>query len=102
MNTRIQTLSEKLDCFLKASGLPVQFFCHDRTFGNSGVALISSNANIPLYYYQKKIPLIFTNDMGRTLNDGVYLSQYFLDPVLEYEKLQIKLKKCSCLTIAWQ
>src|SRR3990167_7049453 len=69
-----EPISNEISVYVKNSGLPVQLFCHDMTFGKGMAALLSSHASVPIGYYSKRTPVVFTNDNGRTLNDGVYLS----------------------------
>lgn len=74
---RIAPIAEQLAHFLKNSHLPVKFFCHDITFPKGRCALLSSNIAIPTEYRKSGIPLVYTNKLGRTLPDGVYLTQQF-------------------------
>ena len=74
---RIAPIAQQLTDFLKNSQLPVKFFCHDITFPKGRCALLSSNIAIPTEYRKADIPLVYTNEQGRTLSDGVYITSDF-------------------------
>lgn len=74
---RVAPIAQQLAVFLKNSGLPVDFFCHDITFPKGRCALLSSNITIPIEYRKADIPLVYTNERGRTLSDGVYITSDF-------------------------
>ncbi len=81
-------ISHRIDAFLKESGLPAKTFCHDMTFGNGmGAMLHSHDELVARYYSSQDIPFVFTNEKGRTLADGAYLSKYAIDPIPEYRRL---------------
>lgn len=83
---RIAPIAERLSRFLKTSRLPAKFFCHDITFPKGRCALLSSNIAIPTEYRKSGIPLVYTNEHGRTLPDGVYLTSQFDNDKREWFK----------------
>src|SRR3990167_2478877 len=88
---RIQSISEKMDIFLKQSGMPVCFFDHATTFGNGMSAYLSSNADMPIEYHKTRPPMMYTNEKGRTLKEGAYLSRCFSESE-EYSGLMTMLQ----------
>jgi DNA-binding CsgD family transcriptional regulator len=50
-------------------------FMHDITFTKGQISMLVSDAQIFLFYYQNKIPTLCTDDLGRTLADGIYLNK---------------------------
>ncbi|HVE45018.1 MAG TPA: LuxR C-terminal-related transcriptional regulator [Gammaproteobacteria bacterium] len=72
-------VSQQLSEFLLKYKTPATFFSHDVTFGHGQAALLSSNQDLVNHYNTLRIPLIFTNQRGRTLQDGIYLSQYLME-----------------------
>jgi len=51
-------------------------FMHDITFGNGQISMLVNNANIFKFYYENKIPMLCTDDSGRTLETGIYLNKF--------------------------
>src|SRR3990167_8512175 len=90
---RIQPTASKMDRFLKQSGLPAHFFCHDTTFANGMVAMLSNNAKFTAHYHATPTSLIYTDNKGRTLPDGAYLSHFLIDGVKDYSAKMAVMKK---------
>lgn len=84
---RVAPVSHQIGRFLKNSGLPATTFCHDMTFGNGMGCMLQANAELITRFYTTRHPFVFTNNQGRTLKNGAYLSKYTIDPIPEYEKL---------------
>lgn len=66
--------------FIKEICLPLQKvglinFMHDITFGHGQISMLVSDQNVFLFYYQNKIPMLCTDDSGRTLSPGIYLNK---------------------------
>ncbi len=88
IHKRVAPISHRIDAVLKQSGLPAKTFCHDMTFGNGmGAMLHSHDELVTRYYSSQDIPFVFTNEKGRTLADGAYLSKYVYAPITEYRRL---------------
>lgn len=62
-------------------------FMHDITFGHGQISMLVSNAQVFKFYYEHKIPMLCTNDSGRTLAAGIYLNKI----------LEQQYKDCSVL-----
>lgn len=50
-------------------------FMHDITFGQGQITMLVNNANIMQFYLKNKIPMLCTDDSGRTLSNGIYLNK---------------------------
>lgn len=50
-------------------------FMHDITFGNGEISMLVSNEDLFLFYYKNKIPMLCTDNTGRTLASGIYLNK---------------------------
>jgi hypothetical protein len=50
-------------------------FMHDITFSKGQISMLVSDKDVFLFYYQKRIPTLCTDDTGRTLASGVYLNK---------------------------
>lgn len=62
-------------------------FMHDVTFGKDQISMLVSNKEIFLFYLKNKIPMLCTDDTGRTLSNGIYINKL----------LQEKHKDCAVL-----
>lgn len=74
---RIKIISHQLNQFLKKSDVPACFFDQVTAFGNGMCTFLSSNPDMPHYYFSTRHPFAFTNKAGRTLPNGIYLSHFF-------------------------
>lgn len=50
-------------------------FMHDITFGKGEISMLVSNEDVFLFYYRNKIPMLCTDETGRTLAAGLYLNK---------------------------
>lgn len=50
-------------------------FMHDITFGKGQITMLVNNADVVQFYYQNRIPMLCTDDSGRTLSNGIYLNR---------------------------
>lgn len=50
-------------------------FMHDITFGKNQISMLVSNKEIFLFYHRNQIPMLCTNDFGRTLQNGIYINK---------------------------
>lgn len=50
-------------------------FMHDITFGNNQISMLVEDHQIVSFYNQNKIPMLCTNEFGRTLSDGFYINK---------------------------
>lgn len=55
--------------------LAVINFMHDITFGKGQITMLVSNEEIFLFYYRNQIPMLCTDNSGRTLSAGIYLNK---------------------------
>ncbi|CEG57845.1 helix-turn-helix transcriptional regulator [Legionella fallonii] len=62
-------------------------FMHDMTYGQGQITMLVNNKQIMQFYASNKIPMLCTDDSGRTLNDGVYLNKI----------LEAQFRDCSIL-----
>lgn len=62
-------------------------FMHDITFGKGQISMLVSNKEIFSFYYNNKIPMLCTDDTGRTLSNGIYINKI----------LEEQYKDCSVL-----
>lgn len=62
-------------------------FMHDVTFGKDQISMLVSNKEIFLFYLKNKIPMLCTDNTGRTLSNGIYINKM----------LQEKYKDCAVL-----
>lgn len=62
-------------------------FTHDITFGKGQITMLVSNVSIFKFYQKNQIPMLCTNDSGRTLDSGIYLNTI----------LENQYKNCSVL-----
>lgn len=60
---------------------------HDITYGHGQITMLVNNKEIMQFYARNKIPILCTDDSGRTLKDGVYLNKI----------LEAQFKDCSVL-----
>lgn len=54
-------------------------FMHDITFGKGQISMLVSNKEIFLFYKNNKIPMLCTDDNGRTLANGIYINKILED-----------------------
>ena len=50
-------------------------FMHDITFGKGQVAMLAGSDELVRYYQKNQIPMLCTDDSGRTLPDGIYINR---------------------------
>lgn len=50
-------------------------FMHDITFGKGQISMLVSNKDLFLFYYNNKIPMLCTDESGRTLASGIYINK---------------------------
>ncbi|MDI9819795.1 MULTISPECIES: LuxR family transcriptional regulator [unclassified Legionella] len=50
-------------------------FMHDITYGQGQITMLVNNKEIMRFYERNKIPMLCTDDSGRTLEEGVYLNK---------------------------
>lgn len=50
-------------------------FMHDITFGQGQISMLVSNKDIFMFYYNNKIPMLCTDETGRTLSNGIYINR---------------------------
>jgi DNA-binding CsgD family transcriptional regulator len=50
-------------------------FNHDITFGNDKMAMLTDNSELFKLYYDQQLPVICTNETGRILDTGIYLTK---------------------------
>lgn len=50
-------------------------FMHDITYGHGEISMLMNDENVFQYYYQNKIPMLCTDESGRTLSNGIYLNK---------------------------
>lgn len=50
-------------------------FMHDITFGYGQISMLVSHQAIFLHYYNNKIPMLCTDNSGRTLENGIYINK---------------------------
>lgn len=62
-------------------------FMHDITFGKGRISMLVNNKDIFLFYLNNKIPMLCTDDSGRTLANGIYINKI----------LEEQYKDCSIL-----
>ncbi|MCW5583375.1 MAG: hypothetical protein KIT56_05765 [Gammaproteobacteria bacterium] len=62
-------------------------FMHDITFGKGQISMLVSNKDIFMFYYNNKIPMLCTDETGRTLSNGIYINKI----------LEEQYKDCSIL-----
>lgn len=62
-------------------------FMHDITYGHGQITMLVNNKEIMQFYAHNRIPILCTDDSGRTLKDGVYLNKI----------LEAQFKDCSVL-----
>lgn len=60
---------------------------HDVTFSKGQISMLVSKKEIFLFYFNNKIPMLCTDDTGRTLCNGIYINKI----------LQEQYKDCSVL-----
>lgn len=56
----------------------IHHFAHDMTFGKNNISILTNNKKLFLDYYQRGLPIMCTNDDGRILAPGIYLSKYLM------------------------
>ena len=61
---------QKLAYILRKIG--ISHFNHDITFGNNKMAMLTDSKELFDLYYDKQLPVICTNESGRTLDPGIY------------------------------
>lgn len=61
--------------------------CHDITFGYGKAVMLTNNISIFDLYYEKRLPLAYTDDTGRILENGIYLSNVLNEQNAGYEQL---------------
>ncbi len=54
-------------------------FHHDITFGKGKLAMLTTQEKMYSIYYQQALPMICTDDSGRTLTEGIYLSNFLME-----------------------
>jgi hypothetical protein len=62
----------------------IGYFVHDITYGKGRLNMLSNNSEWLTLYYTNPLPLFFTNESGRILPDGVYVTNTL--PMAESEK----------------
>lgn len=50
-------------------------FMHDITFGKGQISMLVSSKDVFLFYSRNKIPMLCTDESGRTLAEGVYINR---------------------------
>lgn len=54
-------------------------FMHDITFGHGQISMLVSNEGVASFYAKNKIPMLCTDDSGRTLEEGIYINKILED-----------------------
>jgi DNA-binding CsgD family transcriptional regulator len=77
---RIQLFATAATKFMKESckfmqGNVLTNFMHDITFTKGQISMLVSDEKVFLFYCEKKIPTLCTDDSGRTLAAGIYLNK---------------------------
>lgn len=62
-------------------------FMHDITFGRGQISMLVGNPDTFNFFYQNQIPMICTDETGRTLSEGIYINK----------TLESSYKDCSVL-----
>lgn len=77
----------------KLNFINVNHFCHDITFGKGEISMLTSMDSMFEFYYKNQFPIIFSDESGRTLDPGIYLSSYLKAEDIGYQKITQKLSK---------
>lgn len=59
-------------------------FVHDITFGHGEISMLMADTEMFHFYCDNKIPVVFTDDSGRTLSNGIYINQILEKQHSEY------------------
>jgi DNA-binding CsgD family transcriptional regulator len=59
--------------------LGIARFNHDMTFGKGKIAILTNSIEVFSIYYHQQLPMLCTNDDGRTLAPGFYLSKALIE-----------------------
>lgn len=60
-------------------GIALTNFMHDITFGHGQISMLVSNEEVSSFYAKNKIPMLCTDDSGRTLEEGIYINKILED-----------------------
>lgn len=82
----------------KLNFINVNHFCHDITFGKGEMSMLTSMESMFEFYYKNQFPMIFSDESGRTLDSGIYLSSYLKEKDIGYQEITQKLSKEFLIT----
>lgn len=74
---RFQTAAAKLiqEILKRHNKIGLVNFMHDITFGKGQISMLVSNAETFNFFVDNKVPMLCTDEMGRTLAEGIYLNK---------------------------
>lgn len=68
-------------------------FIHDITFGRGEISMLMMDAKMLRFYFDNKIPIVCSDESGRTLANGLYTNQLLDNKHKEYTYFMRKLRQ---------
>lgn len=67
-------------------------FIHDITFGHGEISMLMADAEMLRFYFDNKIPIVCSDESGRTLSNGLYINQLLENKHNDYAVFMKKLR----------